>query len=268
MSRSNRIFFLLIAVIQALSACATSPLGRRQLTLFSEVQMTQMGIAAFDQVKEKSPPSQDPRMNLYVRCVAQTVTETVRSSTGQTWEVLIFENDQANAFALPGRKIGIHTGMLSVADTPDQLAAVIAHEIAHVLARHANERASTKFAAQTGLDLVGVISGNPTPTKEMLLGVLGLGAQFGILLPYDRAQESEADLVGLDLMARAGFDPRASILLWQNMSRARGAQPPEFLSTHPSHRTRISDLQSRMPHAVQIYNEARSRGNQPRCAVP
>jgi predicted Zn-dependent protease len=142
---------------------------------------------------------------------------------------------------------------------------LLGHEVAHVLAQHANERVSTAFAAQSGLELLQAISG-AGPEQGQLLALLGLGAQVGILLPWGREQEREADLLGLDLMADAGFDPRESIALWQNMGREGGAQPPEFLSTHPSHGTRMQDLAQRMPQAVARSEEARRRGLRPACA--
>ncbi len=250
-----------------LFACATSPLGRRQLNLFPESEMQAMGMAAFQQVKEKVPLSNDRVANNYVRCVADAVTRDVRGGeTANQWEVAVFENKSANAFALPGGKIGVYTGMLNVAQTQNQLAAVIAHEVAHVLARHANERASTQFATQTGLDLLGVLTGTPSASKNALLAVLGVGAQVGVILPFDRAQESEADLLGLDIMAAAGFDPRESIQLWLNMDAQGKAAPPEFISTHPSHQTRMADLNARMSHAMQLYDRARLQGRRPVCS--
>ena len=243
-------------------ACATSPLGRSQLVLFPEAEMATMGVAAYDKLKKEMPISQDAAKQRYVRCVADAITAqlTAAESAGP-WEVTLFEEDSANAFALPGRKIGVHTGLLEVASNQDQLATVLGHEVAHVLARHSNERVSQQYAAQTGLQLAGAItSGSPE-----LMGLLGVGAQVGVLLPFSRAQESEADKLGLDLMARAGFDPRQSVPLWQNMARASGAAQPEFLSTHPSHGTRIQDLQARIPQVMPVYESARAAGRRPEC---
>lgn len=257
--------WLLVAAIAAVvTACATSPLGRSQLQLFPASQMDQMGIAAYQDMKDKQPVSSDRRTNAYVQCVTRTITDVMDSSDGN-WEVTVFADDSANAFALPGGKIGVHTGLLDVAKNQDQLATVIGHEIAHVIAQHANERVSTNYVASTGLQLAQVAAGQPTPAKQQLFGLLGLGAQVGVLLPFSRAQESEADLLGLDLMARAGFDPRASIPLWQNMSEAGGGNPPEFLSTHPSHNTRISDLSGRLSKAMPLYEQAKRAGRRPNC---
>lgn len=255
-----------LVIVLLMTACATSPLGRKQLSIFSDAQIDAMGISAFEQVKEKVPLSRDGRSINYVTCVANAVTAAMGGAQGAgLWEVRVFEHQDANAFALPGGKIGVYSGMLKVARNQDQLAAVIGHEVAHVIARHANERASTEFATQGGLDLIQVISGTPTPGKNALMGVLGLGAQFGVILPYGRTQEREADLIGIDLMARAGFDPRQSIALWYNMSANDATEPPEFLSTHPNHETRITDLNGRMGYAMGLYEKARARGVRPSC---
>jgi predicted Zn-dependent protease len=256
---------LMIAFVTAalVAACSTSPTGRRQLQLFPEEQISEMGVAAFQQLKQKTPVEENPTTKRYVECVANALTGVLEER--RDWEVTVFEDESANAFALPGGKIGVHTGLLEVAKTPDQLAAVIGHEIGHVLAEHSNERVSTAFAANAGVQLAAALSGADGPKQQMLMGLLGLGAQFGVLLPFSRTQESESDEIGLTLMARAGFDPRAAVSLWENMAQAGGAQPPEFLSTHPSHGTRIEDLRAQMDEAVKIYQQARAQGRRPNC---
>ena len=253
-----------------LVACATSPLGRRQLQLFPHAQMVEMGATAYSKVKQETPIDRDPQVNRYVECVARAITSQLgsRGNLPSSWEVTVFRENEANAFALPGGKIGVYSGLLKVAETQGQLATVIGHEVAHVLSGHANERVSTTFATQTGLDLIAVLAGGSSADRQNLMGLLGLGAQVGVLLPFSRAQESEADLLGLDLMARAGFDPHQSVALWKNMERQGGGSPPAFLSTHPSHDTRIRDLERRMPHAVKLYQEARAAGRVPQCGSP
>ena len=253
----------LIATTTALVACATSPLGRSQLQLFPESQMAEMGVAAFQDMKQQQPLETSSQTNGYVSCVARAIIAELPEQ--RTWEVQVFKDDSANAFALPGGKIGVHTGLLDIAENQDQLATVIGHEVAHVLASHANERVSTSYVASTGLQLAQVAAGEPTAAKQQLFGLLGLGAQVGVLLPLSRTQESEADLLGLDLMAKAGFDPRASIPLWENMSQAGGGKPPEFLSTHPSHTTRIGDLSKRLQTAMPLYEQAKRAGKRPGC---
>ncbi|MGI2326031.1 MULTISPECIES: M48 family metallopeptidase [unclassified Methylococcus] len=244
-----------------MSACATSPLGRNQLMLLPESQMAMLGDQSFAAVKRDVPVDPDRQANDYVRCVADAVTREV----GGSWEVVLFRQDSPNAFALPGGKIGVHTGMLRIARNQDQLATVLAHEVAHVLSRHANERLSQQVAVQQGLNAMQALADPSSSSGKTLMGLLGLGAQYGILMPYSRTQESEADLLGLDLMARAGFDPRQSIELWNNMANSGGGQPIEFLSTHPSHATRMQDLAKRMPQALDLQRQAAAQGHRPQC---
>lgn len=251
----------IIAFLVVITACATSPTGRSQLAFMPESQMNQMGAQAFSTIQKDTPVDRDTVTNSYVQCVARAITREV----GGRWEVLVFVDDAANAFALPGNKIGVYTGLLRVAENQDQLATVIGHEVAHVLSHHANERVSQKFAVEQGLSLISAVASPQSGTGQTVMGLLGVGAQYGILMPYNRIQEGEADIYGLDLMASAGFDPRESPRLWQNMSRAGGGQPPEFLSTHPSHSTRISGLTRHMPVALQLQNKARQAGKRPAC---
>jgi predicted Zn-dependent protease len=253
--------FLLITVA-ILAACATSPTGRSQLLLMPEGQITQMGLQAFENIKKQTPMETSTATSRYVNCVAQAITREV----GGNWEVVVFKDDSANAFALPGRKIGINSGLLKVAKNQDQLATVIGHEVAHVLSHHSNERVSQQFAVEQGLGLISALSNPQTGTGRTLMGLLGVGAQYGILMPYSRIQESEADRLGLQLMARAGFNPAESINLWRNMSAAGGARPPEFLSTHPAHSTRISDLTANLPYAQQLQRTAQQQGKRPACS--
>lgn len=259
---------LLLLAFSILVSCSTSPLGRKQFTFLPDGQMNQMGIAAFDDMKKNIPIETDAKTNEYVRCISDAITaELTGKFKSQTWEVVVFKDETANAFALPGGKIGVHTGMLKVAKNADQLAAVIGHEVGHVIAKHGNERVSAQFATQSGLALIDVLTSDKDPqTRGLLMGALGLGTQVGVLLPHSRTHETEADKIGLDLMAKAGFDPNESVKLWENMKKASGGNaPPEFLSTHPSNSTRIKDLKKRMPQAITYQNEAKSAGKHPNC---
>lgn len=249
--------------VSMLTACATSPTGRSQLIFMPESQVDTMGVQAFAQMKKKTPISRNARTNQFVQCVARAITREV----GGQWEAVVFEDDDINAFALPGGKIGVYTGLLKLtANNQDQLATVIGHEVAHVLSHHSNERLSQETAVKGGLALTQAIAAPQTTTGQAAMAMLGLGAQYGVLMPYSRLHESEADNLGLDLMAKAGFNPRESVILWQKMAQASKGQPPEFLSTHPSHSTRIQDLQNQMPRALQLQQQAQAMGKQPHCS--
>ncbi|WP_254275785.1 M48 family metallopeptidase [Halomonas sp. 3H] len=257
------------ALSLTLTACTTSPTGRQQLTLVSDAQLNQMGAQAFQQYQQDLP-TVGGTTHRYVQCVADALVGALpaEQQRGQDWQIRVFESDQANAFALPGGYMGVNTGLLQVARDQDQLAAVIGHEIAHVLARHANERVSTQTATQLGLSVLSSASGMQGPGGQQMMGALGLGAQYGILLPFSRRHESEADVLGLELMADAGFDPRASLALWENMSAQGGGQPPAWMSSHPSHGQRVGGLQAQMDSALARYQQARQAGRTPNCPRP
>ncbi len=264
-TRIGRMLAVGVGLLLFVAACATSPLGRSQLILFPEREMAQMGATAFQEMQQQTPASADATKNAYVRCVADNILRAMPGERPDAWEVLVFEDDAVNAFALPGRKIGVYTGLLDVAENQHQLATVVGHEIGHVRAQHSNERVSTNFVTQSGLQLVQAAAGVDSPVKQQLFGALGLGVQVGVLLPFSRTQEAEADLIGLDLMADAGFDPREAARLWQNMAAAGGQKPPELLSTHPSSERRINELNARASAAFQRSLQARSAGRNPDC---
>ena len=259
-SRRTPLKFPALLVLAALAGCGTSPTGRNQLLVFPADQLDAMGVQAFEEMRTQLPVESDPEINNYVRCVATAITGQVKDKR-TTWEVVVFKDDTPNAFALPGGKMGVYTGMLKVAKNQNQLAAVLGHEVGHVLAQHGNERISQQQL--TNVALAAAAGSGYLDTASMQ--ALGLGAQIGILLPYSRTHESEADIIGLDLMAEAGFDPRQSVKLWKNMEKAGGGAPPEFLSTHPASSTRIDNLLNNMAEALQTYNEARAKGIKPRC---
>lgn len=254
--------FLVFFFISLLSACATSPTGRSQFIMMPENQVNQMGLQAFDTLKRDKKVSSNEKYNNTTRCIANAVTQEI----GGSWEIVVFEDSTPNAFALPGNKIGVYTGMLTLVENQGQLAAVIGHEVGHVLAKHSNERASQEMAVSQGLNILQALTMPTSALGQLGFGLLGVGAEYGVLKPYGRTQESEADIIGVDLMAKAGFDPRQSIGLWQRMEQAtQGKQPVEFMSTHPSHATRIQDLEQHMPQAMAIYQQAQAMGKQPTC---
>lgn len=249
-----------------LCSCATSPTGRQQIMLVNDSQMDAMGVKAYEEMKnkQKTVRPNSPQTG-YVRCISNAIVAELGGSQSQGWEVNLFEINTPNAFALPGKKIGVNTGMLKIASNQNQLAAVIGHEVGHVLARHGAERVSIGMATQTGTQLLQAITGNDSNTKKLAYALLGLGTKYGIALPYSRQHETEADLMGIKLMAKAGFDPQGSVQLWQNMARAGGASPLEFMSTHPANQTRIRQLQAKMQEAKQLYQQALSQGKHPNC---
>ena len=253
---------LLIAASCLLTACATSPTGRSQFIYLPDAEVNQMGLQAFNDIKTSKTLSKNTKHTQFVNCI----TEAITHESGGAWEVQVFEDESLNAFALPGNKIGVHTGLINMVDNQHQLAAVIGHEVGHVLARHGNERMSQKSAVSKSVSLVSAVSNPTSSLGQLAVGALGLGAQYGILLPFSRTHESEADIIGMDLMAKAGFDPRQSVNLWQKMAAAsQGPASSEFMSTHPSHDTRIKELSEHMPTAMQFYQQAQSIGKTPRC---
>ncbi len=257
-------------VIICLSGCATSPEGRHQLKLLASDTINDMGSESFEAIKQKTPETSDENIRNYVRCVADTIIPQLpRDNQPALWEVRVFEDKQANAFALPGNKIGVYTGILKYAVNQHQLAAIMGHELAHVIAEHGNERVSNSLAAEAGLSIAAILLGGSdinSSDQALISAGLGLGVQYGALLPFSRAHEAEADLIGLDLIASAGFDPRESVKLWQNMTKA-GGQPPEFMSTHPSNETRIDKLNSRMNQALSIQKKALLNNRKPSCTL-
>lgn len=263
--RSVAGLMLLAWVGLGLAGCDETPTGRRQIALMPESTLTAYGARAFADLKRTQPTVTDPRINRYVACIAAKIIEALPEDP-KGWEVVVFQNPIPNAFALPGNKIGVNSGMLRVARTQDQLAAVLAHEVGHILADHPNERLTQQLAVQGSLALMDLFSEDLNDWKyQMLRKALGLGAEVGFLLPYSRIHEKEADAIGLDLMARAGFDPRSSIELWKNMAVDSQGEPAEFLSTHPSHETRQEELEERMPGALNRFEAAQARGLRPEC---
>ncbi len=256
---------LVVMLILTLGACATSPTGRTQLTLFSSEEIAEMGNLSYAQMREEMPVVEEGEEADYVRCVAEPMLALLDDDAD--WQVTLFDRPEVNAFAVPGNNIGIFRGLLDVAETQHQLATVIGHEIAHVLADHGNERLSTQFATGAALELASAVAGG-TERGQMVMAALGLGAQVGVVLPFSRAQETEADILGLELMADAGFDPRESTVLWENMAAAAAESPPEFLSTHPGTDTRIDELEANMDAAMERFRTARDAGRQPDCVPP
>lgn len=246
--RFKSIAFAAIA-ITSLAACETAPVtGRSQLILVGDERVEALGLQAYNQMKQQMPRSKDRALDRRIQDVGKRIAR-ISPKPDWEWEFTLFENDSPNAFALPGGKVGVNTGLFKVAKNDDQLAAVIGHEVAHAIARHGNERMSQGILAQGGVAAAGVASGGDQLTT---IGA-ALAAQYLFTLPNSRVQESEADHIGLLYMAEAGYDPRAAVDLWRNMEAAGAGRQLEWMSTHPSPGNRIARLQELMPEALEVY---------------
>jgi len=251
---------LALVITTLVSACATttSPTGRRQMVGgVSQAQLDQLGAQAFAETKQKEKISTDGRQNGYVQCVVNAlVAQLPPQYRAVRWETAVFVDKEPNAFALPGGKVGVNTGIFTVARNQDQLAAVIGHEIGHVIARHHEERITRQMGAQTGLAVLGALAGaaygDGAANTVNQLG--GMGAQAAFLLPGSRTQESEA-----------GFNPAQAVDLWQNMMAASGGRSPQWLSTHPDPANRIQELRRDAPGLAPVYQQAQAAGLRPKC---
>ena len=251
---------LALLVFVMIVACQTVPItGRSQLLLLPEAEELQMGLQSYQEVLKKSKISNDPKMNDLVRRVGTRIAAATGRSNYQ-WEFKVIEEKQANAFCLPGGKVAVYTGILPITRDEAGLAAVVGHEVSHAIARHGAERVSQNLLVEMGLTgtMAALSKGDPNTVKNVG-ALLGAGASVGLLLPWGRAQESEADHLGLIYMAKAGYDPHAARDLWVRMAEASkgSGRPPEFLSTHPSEATRIKQIEAWLPEAMQYYRPTR-----------
>lgn len=238
-----------LSLATVLAACSEAPVtGRQQLMLMSDEQANAMGRDAYRQILAEQGVANNPQQNAMVQRVGQRLT-AANAGAGSHWEFNLINDDTPNAFALPGGYVGVNTGLFQVVQDENQLAAVVGHEIAHVIARHPAERMSRQALVGTGTAVLGAA------TPE-LADMAAAAATLGLVLPFTRDQEAEADAIGLQYMARAGYDPRAAVQVWRNFA-ALGSSGPSFLSTHPAPEERIANLQSQMPAAMKIYEANR-----------
>lgn len=259
-----------LAVASVVAACATttSPTGRtQQVGAVSQQDLDRMGAQAFAKYKAELPQSRDSSQVAYVRCVVNAIARELPAGWQANWETAVFVDESPNAFALPGGRVGVNTGIFTVARNQDQLAGVLAHEIGHVVARHHDERVTRQMGAQAGLGIIGALVGSQygSGAAQTTQQLGGAAVQTAFLLPNNRTQESEADVVGQQLMAKAGFDPQGAVSLWQNMIQAGGNRAPEFLSTHPDPQNRIAELRARADGLAPTYQQARAAGRTPNC---
>jgi predicted Zn-dependent protease len=259
------ILSLALGLTLLLAGCASAPYtGRRQLLFTSEGSETRMGYQAFEQIKHQYKPSRDPETNALVARVGRRIADAAQRPDYR-WEFLVFEGKEANAFCLPGGKVGIFTGILKYTKDEAGLATVISHEVAHALARHAGERLSQSMLAQAGgLGLGAALGGMGGTASTAIMQGYSLGTQLGILLPYSRNQEHEADHIGLILMAKAGYDPAQALEFWRRMMIAeKGARLPQFMSTHPNDASRLKEIEAFLPEARKYCVPAREAQSPP-----
>ena len=240
----------------ALAGCDAQQMGSFTASLVSPQEEARMGELAFAEIKKQTPRVTNAAAQRRVQAIAARIIPVSGSTIPPSrWEVVVFDSDEVNAFALPGGKIGVYRGILRLAGDDDaQVATVMGHEVGHVTARHAAQRIGAaqltgmvQQAAALGLEIGGVAGG------EQIAVALGLGAQYGVLMPFSRTQELEADRLGVLSMAKAGYDPRRAVVFWRKMARQGGGKPPEFFSTHPPDAKRIAQIEALLPEAVTLY---------------
>jgi len=250
------------------AACATVPVtGRHQLSLIPASSLLSMSARQYGEFLDKNPPSKDTEKTQMVVTVGRRIEKAVEAYmtkkgmrdrlSGYKWEFNLVESKEANAWCMPGGKVVVYTGILPVTRDETGLAVVMGHEIAHAIAEHGSERMSQGLIAQLGGVALGqAMSDKPEATQRLWMSAFGAGAQVGVLLPFGRLQESEADHLGLVFMAMAGYDPAAAVDFWKRMSQESGGKaPPEFLSTHPSDATRVEKIRSELPEARKYYKQ-------------
>jgi predicted Zn-dependent protease len=254
---------VLAGVVMLFQYCSsekvTNPItGRSARVALSSEQEEALGMASFREVlSQVDVVERGPERDLVVKVAERLARATGDDAKDFKWQVSVVKSPQANAFCLPGGKIVVYTGIIPYAKTEDGLAAVMGHEMAHAIARHGSQRLLRTTLAQTALAGASASLGDlDYRERQTIMAALGAGAQYGVLLPFSREHETEADKMGLIYMARAGYDPRAAISFWERMSEAGQRQPPEFASTHPSHERRIEDLKAFLPNAISEYTKA------------
>ncbi|MFW6288352.1 MAG: M48 family metallopeptidase [Spirochaetota bacterium] len=267
----RRLIAMVTLAVVTLAACTTAPVtDRRQLALVSAEALAEQSTKAYDELVAESDVvtgTADARMVRRVgERIAASAEEFLRNRGLEDeiplyeWEfALIGDDESVNAFAMPGGKVAVYTGILPIAQDEQGLAVIMGHEVAHVVANHGQERVSQQLLAQLGAATIAEVSEEePEQTRRILLAAYGAGAQVGFLLPYSRRHEEEADTIGLILTARAGYDPRVAIPFWRRMAEEGGTRPPEFLSTHPDPESRIENLRDQLPRALEYYSESGS----------
>lgn len=239
MDRRDLLRGLATGTLVLLAGCATNEVtGREQFIIIDESQLQQASLQAWGQMRQQTPQWRNAAAQRRLETVGNRIVQAAGRGN-QNWEFVLFDSDQKNAFVLPGGQVGFYRGLYEISERDDYMATVLGHEVGHVTGRHAAERYSREAATQTALQVAGT-----QLNSQLAMAALGLGAQVGLSLPFSREQEAEADIIGLQYMQRAGYDPRQSIPFWQRMQAGGGSRPPEFLSTHPDPDNRIQRLRN------------------------
>ena len=257
----------LLCLVTVLAACATVPItGRKQMNLFPEDQMIATSLTQYDSFLKENKLSNNKEQSEMVKDVGKRIAEAVEifmkdngmadRIAGFAWEFNLVEDDTPNAWCMPGGKVVFYTGILPYTQTEAGMAVVMGHEIAHAIARHGNERMSQQMGIQAlGTGLSMALNEKPAETKQIWMTAFGAVSNVGVMLPFSRSHETEADKMGLIFMAMAGYNPAVAIDFWKRMGESGGQKPPEFLSTHPADDTRVKNLQAFLPEAMKYYKK-------------
>lgn len=265
--RLLKIFLPIILLALTVYYCSTVPItGRSQLNLISSGEMNAMSFQQYDEFLKQNKLSTNTEQTAMVKRVGGRIQAAVEKYfadhnlsselDGYKWEFNLVESPEVNAWCMPGGKVVVYTGILPITRDEAGLAVVMGHEIAHAVAQHGNERMSQQMLQQLGgVALSVALKNEPETTRNIFGAAYGIGTEVGVMLPFSRTHESEADHLGLIFMAMAGYDPNAAIDFWTRMAAQGGPKPPEFLSTHPSDETRIADIRKELPEALKYYNK-------------
>jgi predicted Zn-dependent protease len=263
----TRRHFMLGGIALLCCGCATAPItGRHQLMAISQAQETALGVQAYREVITKAPVTHDPKALVPLQRIVSRLAPVAEAAAGRSdfqWEVNVIKDDKTvNAFVLPGGKIVVYTGIFPIAQTEAGMAVILGHEMGHAIARHAGERLSQQLGTQiAGTVLAAGVGGSAY--SNAIMTAFGLGSQYGLLLPYSRVHEAEADSIGLILAAKAGYDPNVAVGVWERMAKLPGQRPPEFLSTHPAPESRIANIKRELPQAMAEFRPNPDPGNTP-----
>lgn len=266
MKRNLLIIVLLIGSV-FFDACSTVPVtGRKQLSIIPSSQLMSMSFQQYDTFLNENKVSKNAKQTAMIKKVGIKIQKSVEKYLaekklsnhlkGYSWEFNLVENEQVNAWCMPGGKVVFYTGIIPICKDEAGIAAVMGHEIAHAIAEHGGERMSQSMILQLGgMGLQAALQNEPALTQQLAMTAFGVGSQLGVMLPFSRLHESEADHMGLIFMAMAGYNPNKAVEFWQRMAAQGGSAPPEFLSTHPANQTRINDLKKLIPEAMRYYKK-------------